>query len=216
MGSNSVEKRILDAALDVVSENSISNTRMHLIADKARMVQSNVHYYFKTKRELMMALLKKMHQNFWELRHNVVDCQAEGLQNKLIGFYSQKKDLIINQAKYDRAQFDFWCQGQSDPEINRLFAASYSDWRAHICRVLVEWEPELTPERANLIASSMVSLMMGASLQYLNNPDAFDLDDYFELCLEMTMKILGEEMAPLESKPAFDGRASDKWSETEI
>ena len=36
------EERILNAALKVVNDVTISGTRMHLIAEKADMVQSNV------------------------------------------------------------------------------------------------------------------------------------------------------------------------------
>ena len=41
------EERILKAALKVVNEVTINGTRMHLIAEKAGMVQSNIHYYYK-------------------------------------------------------------------------------------------------------------------------------------------------------------------------
>lgn len=50
------EERILNAALKVVNDVTISGTRMHLIADKADMVQSNVHYYYKTKQDLLKRL----------------------------------------------------------------------------------------------------------------------------------------------------------------
>lgn len=202
MNNGSPEEKILQAALEVVSENSISKTRMHLIAEKAGMVQSNVHYYFKTKRELLVALLKNMHQSFWELRRNVVDCQAEGLQNKLSGFFTQKRDLILSEPEYDRAQLDYWCLGQSDPEMNRLLEASYADWRAHMERVIAEWVPEVEQERRELISAAMLSMMMGASLQYINNPEAFNIDKYFELCLEMSMNILGQPMEDKEQNEA--------------
>ena len=45
------EERILNAALKVVNDVTISGTRMHLIANKADMVQTNVHYDYKTKQE---------------------------------------------------------------------------------------------------------------------------------------------------------------------
>ena len=54
------EERILDAAFDVVYEKTISGTRMALIAERAGMFQSNIHYYFKSKHELMLAVQKKV------------------------------------------------------------------------------------------------------------------------------------------------------------
>ena len=47
------EKTILDAALEVVARETISRTRMHLIAEEAGMSQSNLHYHFKTKDDLL-------------------------------------------------------------------------------------------------------------------------------------------------------------------
>ena len=58
------EDKVLDAALQIVKEKTISGTRMHLIAEEANMVQSNVHYYFKTKNDLMIALQKKVLNEF--------------------------------------------------------------------------------------------------------------------------------------------------------
>ena len=68
MDSRAVEEKILNAAFRVVDRHTISGTRMHLIAEEAKMVQSNLHYYFKTKQDLMLALLRYLQQNFSESR----------------------------------------------------------------------------------------------------------------------------------------------------
>ena len=73
MDSRAVEEKILNAAFRVVDRHTISGTRMHLIAEEAKMVQSNLHYYFKTKQDLMLALLRYLQQNFSESRQAVLD-----------------------------------------------------------------------------------------------------------------------------------------------
>lgn len=192
MNSSDTEKRILEAAMDVVSEYSISKTRMRLIAQKAGMAQSNVHYYFKTKRDLLLALLQKMQRDNRELRHSLVDSRPDTLRDKLAGFYAQRKDLIENRPGHERAQIDFWCQRQNDPAVGSLFAAGYTEWRDHICRELGRYRPKASVEQLNLVAAVMMSQMMGASLQCLDNPGVFDLDAYIELCLDTTLKLLPE------------------------
>ncbi|MDL2294062.1 TetR/AcrR family transcriptional regulator [Ruminococcaceae bacterium OttesenSCG-928-D13] len=192
MNSSDTEKRILEAAMDVVSEHSISKTRMRLIAQKAGMAQSNVHYYFKTKRDLLLALLEKMQQDNRKLRHSLVDSRPDTLRDKLAGFYAQRKDLIENRPGYEHTQIDFWSQRQNDPEVGRLFAAGYTEWRDHICREIGRYLPRVEANRLNLVAAVIMSQMMGASLQCLNNPGIFDLDAYFELCLKTTLELLPE------------------------
>ena len=72
MKKNTVKETILDAALEVVSENTISGTRMHLIAEKAGVAQSNLHYHFNTKKDLMLEMYSKMQQKFCKDREEFV------------------------------------------------------------------------------------------------------------------------------------------------
>ena len=64
----STEDRILEAALYTVESHTISGTRMHLIAEEAQMVQSNVHYYYRTKEALLLALNKKVLDTCYNIR----------------------------------------------------------------------------------------------------------------------------------------------------
>ena len=136
MSNHTMEDKILDAALDVVGENTIGKTKMQLIADRADMVQSNVHYYFRTKRQLLIALLERIQETFTRRRDVFVEEKAGGPKEKLSGFFEQKKEIILKEPKYDRAQIDYWSLGQSDPEFNRIFTRSYDEWREHIILVI--------------------------------------------------------------------------------
>lgn len=192
MDSRAVEEKILNAAFKVVDRHTISGTRMHLIAEEAKMVQSNLHYYFKTKQDLMLALLRYLQEHFSGDRQAVLNKAPETLEGQITGFFRQKKDIITRTPEYDRVQYDFWNLGQVDEEVNRCFFESYDIWRKHIAQVICLYAPELPEEKAWLATCVMVSMMMGASLQYLNAPGLFDLDAYFETCLEMIMDYVRE------------------------
>ena len=43
-----------------------------------------------------------------------------------------------------------------------------------------------------MVAYIMVSMMMGASLQYYNNLDKLDLKQYFSTCLDMMLSWIGD------------------------
>lgn len=190
MDSRVIEEKILNAAFHVVDRYTISGTRMHLIAEEAKMVQSNLHYYFRTKQDLMLALLRYLQQSFSENRQAVLDTAPASLEGQLKGFFEQKKAIITQTPEYDRVQFDFWNLGQVDKEVNECFFDSYDIWRKHIFKVIKLYTPEITDDRIWLVTCIMVSMMMGASMQYLNAPELFELDAYIQTCLDMIMKYI--------------------------
>jgi TetR/AcrR family transcriptional regulator len=190
MLNNVAEEKILDAAMDVVAEYTISKTRMHLIAERSGMVQSNVHYYFKTKKDLLLSLLNMLQEIFTNERKHITMDSSDTLNAQLGEFFEQKKHIIREEPKYDRVQIDYWSLGQIDTEINDSFIQFYNIWRNHMIQVMDKHMPEMDISKKSIVASIMISMMMGASLQYLNNKEAFDLDQYFDLCLEMIINVL--------------------------
>lgn len=180
------EKRILDAALSVIARHTISGTRMHLIAQEAGMSSANLHYHFKTKDELLLALLEDLQQTFAEKRNAVLAQCEDTLEGHLRAFFQQKRDLIYDSPQYDQVQFDFWVMGQSDEKMNRLFRNSFGEWRNHLSNSILRFRPAIAPSCVDLISHSIISMMMGGSMQYING-NGFDLDSYFELCLKETL-----------------------------
>jgi TetR/AcrR family transcriptional regulator len=53
------ERRIQDAAQDVFAELGFHGATMDLIARRARIPKANLHYYFRTKRELYVSVLRR-------------------------------------------------------------------------------------------------------------------------------------------------------------
>lgn len=208
MINNTAEDTILEAALDVMGERSISNTRMHLIAEKAGMKQPNLHYYFKTKRDLLLKLMDKVQGHFNELMDAQVNDQPS-LEGKLAGFFEQKKYLILEDPRYDRVQFDLWGLGQSDAEVNEQFANSYTEWRRRISEAIEEAMPALPKYKRNLTSAMMVSMMMGASLQYLSNPKAFNINKYFNYCLETVLLSLEHQAGQMAGKAEQTEKAGE-------
>ena len=50
---------------------------------------------------------------------------------------------------------------------------------------------KLTDKELKKISGIMVSMMMGATFQYLRGNEPFDLDDYFDTCEKMVLFYLG-------------------------
>jgi AcrR family transcriptional regulator len=185
--SREQNKRIMNAALDVVNKQTIAGTRMHLIADRAKMVQSNVHYYYKTKNELMGALQEYIFEECYDARRKEKKHSNDTLESQLNVFINQKKRLILTKHKYDFAEIDFWVQSKSNDEIHEKFNESYSKWRREIREVLEKYCPWLEEKSKELLPYTLVSLLQGATIQYLINKEEFDIEGYFEQCKQMML-----------------------------
>lgn len=173
------KESILEAALDVIEDKAISGTRLRLIAERAGLFQSNIHYYFRSKRELLLAVQKKVLNKCIEIRNSLEEEADDTLDARLNVFIRQKKEFILNMTKYDYAEIDFWVQARGDEDIRREFCRSFRNWRCDIKDILRPCAPGAEEEQLDLCAAMFVSLMEGATIQYLIDPDAFELDIYF-------------------------------------
>lgn len=183
-----VDKRILKAALEVVSKEKISGTRMHIIAKEANMSQANLHYHFSTKNDIMVALLNSIQEEFSKGRKNYIDTEAKTITENIKGFFEQKKDDILINKKMEYAQIDYWVQGTVNEEIRTIFQNTFNIWRKSIEETFSKEEQEgIDDKTMRNIPFVMVSLMLGASLQYLIDEGKFDLDDYFQVAEEMIL-----------------------------
>lgn len=182
------KERILSAALRVVNRNTISGTRMHLIADEAGMVQSNVHYYFKTKDELMLALQGYILDECTTFRERErINCRDE-LENQLDVFFRQKKKLILNKEEYDYAEIDFWVQSRINDQVRKKFQSNYDEWREEIRQVLDRYCPYIDKCTRDRLPYVVVSMLEGATIQHGIDSENFDIDGYFEFCKSMILK----------------------------
>lgn len=190
--SSEIANKILDAAFEIVAQNKISGTRMHLIAKEAGMVQSNLHYYYPTKNDLLIALLDSIQERFTQKRTNSVNLEEKSFEENLQGLFYEKKDDILNHKKIDYVQFDFWVQGTADPEIREKFKAAFDIWIKNITDVLKQ-EPNFSEDKSvnySMLPYLIVSIMMGASMQYLIDEERFDLNDYFTTAEKMILNFL--------------------------
>jgi TetR/AcrR family transcriptional regulator len=183
MGKNKedIKDKILEATLDIIAQETISGTRMRSIAEKAGVVQSNLHYYFNTKDELLISLLDKLLDIFQEERSETPTTDDEHPLNR---FFQQKKQLIKKKDKIDFVQFDFWLQAIVHPEMKPRMKKFFKVWREEI-ETDIGSSSKDSGKKNSVEASMVISLLMGASLQYLIDDNSFDLDEYLEVSQKM-------------------------------
>lgn len=192
VNSKSTEDKILEAALDVIQEKTISGLRIRQVAEKAHIFQSNIHYYYNSKKELLLAVQKKVLNRYREIRQHSIRLKKTdtpiALEDYLDIFLKQKIQTILEEPKYDVAELDFWNQARLDPDMHQEFCRSYKSWRKEILDMIKQNAPKMPVPRQNLLSGITVSLLEGAAVQYLVDKQAFDLDSYFVYCKEILIK----------------------------
>ena len=97
-------ERILDAALEVFSVHGFRGTTVDQIADKAGMSKPNVHYYFRRKKDLYLAVLSRTLEMWLRPLEEIA---ADG-------------DPETEIRRYVEAKIDM---SRTDPSASRLFAS---------------------------------------------------------------------------------------------
>ncbi len=188
------EEKILNAALKVVNEVTISGTRMHLIAEKAGMVQSNVHYYYKTKQDLLDGLQERVLEEFYEVQRASRKKSEDTLEGQLHIFFQQKKFMIMKKRDYDFAELDFVVQSRINKKIRERFQQSYSEWRDSIREIIIRYCPDIGENDKEIIPYLAVSLLEGASIQVVVDGKDFDAEGYFQAAEEMVLNQISNAM----------------------
>lgn len=95
--------------------------------------------------------------------------------------------------KYDYAEIDFWVQARSNEKIRQSFIASYNNWRDEVRTILETYATNLSKEKQKYLPYMVVSLLEGATIQYLIEEGSFDLDQYFAFCKQMILQCIQDE-----------------------
>jgi AcrR family transcriptional regulator len=174
----STEEWIIEATFRVLAKQTISRTRIPLIAREAAMSQGIIHYHFETKEQLLIRVHEWLLRAFAEMRGvttgwsgaHLVEVDPVGAmieyQRVLIG---PERDMI-------RVFYDLWVQGSSRP--GALRDAMKEHFRAYRDLVRRTAFGRLGP-RADVAPAIFLSLLEGAALQLILDEEAFDANRYF-------------------------------------
>lgn len=189
MEQRNTEERIFEATLNVIIKKTLSGASLQNIADEAGLVKSNIHYYFKTKDELFAAFLHYLFKRLNRERDDFLGKRENTFSEQIQGLFDQKLDVIFNHKEFDFAEYDFRGLCLHNEKIREIYIWDYNTWREGVIKVLEAFYPEMEIEKKELAAYMIVSMMMGASWQYLMDEKAFDLKAYFSLCKEAIVKV---------------------------
>ncbi len=188
-------KKILLAALRVIAEKGLVNTRMSDIAKAADVGKGTLYEYFRSKEEVM-------HEGFLLIfgEINSVYAQAlpaatdpvEKIRAMLNGF---SKAMSAFPSDFMQVMFDVWAEAvrsASGKQSNLVdMKQFYTEYRGLLTSILSEgieqgrFRQDLNP---SLVASCMLGSVDGLMLQWVMDHTAFDFDQALQTLFDSYMQ----------------------------
>src|SRR2546426_8726068 len=172
--------KILHAAFTVLSRQGYENSSIKEIAEEAGVAQGLVHYYFKSKQQLVLAVL-------FEVCKKMDVYTAEGEQGAMAAF-ENFKTLLRTRPDAPTLYIQLIGVGLHDEEIGAGIRENIRSERGKVeglaRQVLAERETDPRPARA--IAGAVWAGILGIMVQKMVDPD-FNADEAVDALAAMSL-----------------------------
>jgi AcrR family transcriptional regulator len=179
---------ILAAALSCFTRKGYDGTTMDDIAAELPFSKGLLYYYFKSKRELFLALLQHWAttsvQN-WEALLSSEDDPTASLRRSA-AFATQ---LLTSSADLVRVEMEFWGQLGREQDVREAFRDIFAQFRHQLAAVIREGiaAGQFRRVNAHALAAALVGMYDGLALQAVVQPDAFDWAQVGETIVEVVL-----------------------------
>jgi len=174
--------QILQAAYEVGSQRGLSGLTVRLVAAEAGLSNGLVHFHFKTKEALLIALLDWLLATTTVLQVSDEVAAIPSPLDRLLALLRQEMDRLIRDRPRVHLFFDFWLMGIRHRKIGKRMRAELDRYRETFLPMAEEVlaaEPErfpgVTPEG---LAAVSVGFINGCAVQSMIDPDHFDVAQF--------------------------------------
>ena len=174
------KNKILNATFKCIYLQGITGITMRSIAKEAKVNQATVHYYFKTKDNLLFELLKVLFGRFIydiERRYKPTDPPIK----KITAILDAGQYFVQKQREMFVVFNDFWALSIRIPMMKKLFSELYKDIFRVIQAAIEEGieKGDFRPIDKDRLGSLIISFVHGTGMhwQMLENP--FDIGEHF-------------------------------------
>jgi AcrR family transcriptional regulator len=158
---------ILDAARDALSRDGYTKTTTRAIAELAGVQLSLVHYHFRTKQQLLAAVLTRENERLLARQRELYASPVPLAAKWTTACAYLREDL---RTGYVRILWELWAVGLADPELAARWREALAGWRDLLVRVATEWEAEHQldlPLSPRALATLVANAFLGAEAEIL-------------------------------------------------
>lgn len=181
------EGQILLGAFQCIAEKGIAATSTRAIAKKAGLNQGIIHYYFRSKEQLLEKLLELLFHNFTTnidiiATSNLATFEKlESVLNSGLLFIGPRKEEFIVFIAY-------WAHAKSTGgEMFSLFQELLSRFRSAMITIIKEGESKsvFKKEISEEFATLIIGMIQGLGLQYVMDEKLINIEESATLLKEM-------------------------------
>ncbi len=175
-------EQILDAACRVALRQRLAGLSSRAVAAEAGVSNGLVFFYFKNRRELLLALLNWLLAKTILRRATVKGGTPEPPASLLAAEIREALEQLPQEQKWIELFFDYWFMGARDRVVRQRIRAAlkrYRDSYLPLTRAVVDANPDsyagITGES---LADLVASYIQGCSLRLITDPQHYHVGDY--------------------------------------
>jgi AcrR family transcriptional regulator len=198
--------QIIRAAYHVASQKGLERLTVRLVGAKARLSPGLVLFHFKSRDQLIVALLDWLLATTAILRIGPEIARIGQPLDRLLALLRQEMDRLAGDPRRIRLFFEFWVLGGRHPEIGTKLRAELARYREAFRpmaeQVLVAEPDRFSDVTPDALAAVAVSFIKGCAVQSMIDPGRFGIGEY----LSAAESLLGQ-LSPREDgrRPRFPG-----------
>lgn len=174
--------QILKAAYEVAARRGLDGITVRLVAAHAQLSSGLVLFHFKTKDQLIVALLDWLLLTTTVLHIPPAIAGLASPLDRLVALLRQEMNRLSREPRRIRLFFEFWVAGGRNAAIGGKMRNELERYREAFRPMAVEVlvaEPERFPRvSADGLAAVAVSFIKGCAVQSMIDPARFDIQDY--------------------------------------
>jgi AcrR family transcriptional regulator len=174
--------QIIDAALDLAATRGLDGLTVRGVASRAGVSTGLVLFHFRTKDQLVVALLDWLLETTTVLHVSEEIARMPSPLDRLLALLQQEMDRLSREPRRILLFFDFWARGIRNAEIRckmRRELARYRDaFRPMVAEVLRAEPNRFGNVTAEGLSAVAVSFIKGCAVQSMIDSRNFDFAQY--------------------------------------
>ena len=175
-------RQILAAAYQVATSRGLDALTVRQVAMKARVSHGLVLFHFRTREDLVVAVLDWLLETTTVLRVTPDVAAIAAPLDRFLALLRLEMNRLSSEPRRIRLFFDFWSKGIRDPRIRgkmRRELARYREAFRPIAADVLRAEPgRFEGVSAAGLAAVGVSFIKGCAVQSMIDPARFDIEEY--------------------------------------
>lgn len=189
------EQAFKQAALKLFSTKGYHKTTMAEVALEAGFGKGTLYWYWKSKEELYFSLVEESHNEFVDLVRRAAEIEGTALE-KLAWLGKETAELHYRERDYTKLSWKMRAEELETftPEYVERMHENSAEIKRELQRIIEQGieEGTIPPADPYYLACMLLGLVEGMEIQWLEDPEAFDLRKAMEMALSLGAKVAGQ------------------------